>query len=59
MSTPITLGYWNIHGLGSCIRIFLEYLNEEYVEKSYTVETPEKMAQWFDNDKKKLSDDLL
>ncbi|XP_004390491.1 glutathione S-transferase Mu 1-like isoform X1 [Trichechus manatus latirostris] len=33
----MTLGYWDISGLGHAIRLLLEYIDSNYEEKEYTV----------------------
>lgn len=37
---PLTLGYWDIRGLGNPIRLLLEYAGAEYVEKLYKCGPP-------------------
>nr|XP_034355337.1 glutathione S-transferase-like isoform X5 [Arvicanthis niloticus] len=34
---PMTLGYWDIRGLGQAIRLLLEYTDSSYEEKRYTM----------------------
>lgn len=45
MSGKVTLGYWNIRGLGERVRLLLEYLQIPYDEKIFT---PETRPEWFD-----------
>lgn len=40
------LGYWNIHGIGSSIRLFLEYFGVDYVDHQYV-----ERSSWIDEDK--------
>nr|XP_048297530.1 glutathione S-transferase Mu 2-like isoform X2 [Myodes glareolus] len=56
---PMTLGYWDIHGLCHAICLFLEYTDSSYEEKRYTIgNAPDfDRSQWL-NDKFKLGLDF-
>ncbi|XP_076976104.1 glutathione S-transferase Mu 1-like [Tamandua tetradactyla] len=56
---PMTLGYWDIRGLAQPIRLFLEYTESDYEEKTYTMgDAPDyDRSQWL-NDKFKLGLDF-
>uniref|UniRef100_A0A8C6W5E8 Glutathione S-transferase n=1 Tax=Nannospalax galili TaxID=1026970 RepID=A0A8C6W5E8_NANGA len=56
---PMTLGYWDIRGMGHAIRLLLEYTDTSYAEKRYTVgDAPNyDRSQWL-NDKYKLGLDF-
>ncbi|EAR99881.1 glutathione S-transferase, amine-terminal domain protein (macronuclear) [Tetrahymena thermophila SB210] len=45
----ITLGYWNVRGLGQSIRFLLAYLGVEYNSKVYST-----AEEWFGKDKNNL-----
>ncbi|KAL4450295.1 hypothetical protein ABPG74_009001 [Tetrahymena malaccensis] len=47
--SQITLGYWNIRGLGQLSRYLLEYTGLKYKEKRY-----QKLEEWFQKDKQGL-----
>lgn len=44
MTESVTLGYWNIRGLGEKIRLVLEYLQIPYTQTFFTPETAD---EWF------------
>ncbi|EDL01932.1 glutathione S-transferase Mu 6 isoform 3 [Mus musculus] len=56
---PVTLGYWDIRGLGHAIRLLLEYTETGYEEKRYAMgDAPDyDRSQWL-NDKFKLDLDF-
>ncbi|XP_003514993.3 glutathione S-transferase Mu 6 isoform X1 [Cricetulus griseus] len=56
---PVTLGYWDIRGLGHAIRLLLEYTETSYEEKRYAMgDAPDyDRSQWL-NDKFKLGLDF-
>ncbi|XP_048207762.1 glutathione S-transferase Mu 1 isoform X7 [Perognathus longimembris pacificus] len=56
---PMTLGYWDIRGLGYAIRLLLEYTDSSYEEKIYSMgDAPDyDRSQWL-NEKFKLGLDF-
>ncbi|XP_021014208.1 glutathione S-transferase Mu 2-like isoform X1 [Mus caroli] len=56
---PMTLGYWDIRGLGQAIRLLLEYTDSSYEEKRYAMgDAPDyDRSQWL-NEKFKLGLDF-
>ncbi|XP_038958007.1 glutathione S-transferase, mu 6-like isoform X1 [Rattus norvegicus] len=56
---PMTLGYWDIRGLGQAIRLLLEYTGSSYEEKRYTMgDAPDyDRSQWL-SEKFKLGLDI-
>lgn len=49
MESSLVLGYWSMRGLGEVVRLFLEYLGQQYSEVKYVDRT-----KWFDEDKPNL-----
>ncbi|XP_064138508.1 glutathione S-transferase Mu 1-like isoform X1 [Loxodonta africana] len=55
----MTLGYWDIRGLGHVIRLLLEYTDSNYEEKRYTIgDAPDYDKSHWLNEKFKLSLDF-
>lgn len=48
-SGKVKLGYWGIRGLGSPLRLLLEYVGADYEDKHYT-----DGVEWFEKDKPEL-----
>ena len=51
----LTVGYWNIRGLGEPVRLVLEYAGKPYDWKEYTIAN---YMEWFGKDKQELGMDF-
>ena len=57
----LTVGYWNLHGLGEPIRYLLHYSGQQFVDKRYDIvgaPTFESTKEWFEKDKPQLAADF-
>ncbi|KAM5257049.1 glutathione S-transferase Mu 1 isoform 5-T5 [Ctenodactylus gundi] len=56
---PMTLGYWDIRGLGHAIRLLLEYTDSSYEERRYIMgNAPDYGSEWLKEKKFKLGLDF-